>query len=107
MGRCGNAHEPLTRSAWKKGWGDTDATAIGEVIAELERVDRDSMAARYPVDKSNSAFARPTQLVNFSVTAFMAAFLHGTDFLSAGNLWIEVGLRLKTEGRRHRSPLTA
>jgi len=90
--------EPLMRRAWKTGWSDTEATATAEVIAEFDKIDRDSMATRYPVDRSNSAFARPAQLLNFSITAFMAAFSRAADFLSSAKLWIEVGLRLKAEG---------
>ena len=59
---------------------------------------KDSMSTRYPVDKTNSAFQRPLQLLNFSVAAFMTAFARAADFLSAANLWIEVGLRLTAEG---------
>jgi len=89
---------PLMRAAWKTGWDDAEATTTRIVIAEFEQVDQSSMATRYPVDRSNSAFARPTQLVNFSITAFMTAFSGAADFLSAANLWIEVGLRLTAEG---------
>ena len=90
--------EPLMRSAWRTNWLDAEAIATGAVIAEFEQIDRDSMATRYPVDKSNSAFPRPTQLVNFSIAAFMSTFTHAADFLSSASLWIEVGLRLRAEG---------
>ena len=56
------------------------------------------MATRYPVTKGNAAFARPAQLLNFSVGAFMESFSRTADFLSSANVWIEVGLRLKAEG---------
>jgi hypothetical protein len=89
---------PLMRAAWKQGWVEDDAASAGKVIAEFDEIDPDSMATRYPVNKSNEAFVRPTQLLNFSPTAFMAAFSSAADFLSGANLWIEVGLRLKAEG---------
>lgn len=89
---------PLMRAAWKTDWTEADATSVKDVIAEFDKVDPDSMATRYPVNKSNAAFARPAQLLNFSVVSFMEAFSRAADFLSAGNLWIEVGLRLKAEG---------
>lgn len=89
---------PLMRSAWKEGWDEAEAAATRAVIDEFERIDPSGMATRYPVDTKNKAFARPGPLVNFSITAFMAAFSRAAEFLSGANLWIEVGLHLRAEG---------
>jgi len=86
---------PLMSAAWKAGWDDAEAAATRAVIAEFEQVDKSSMATRYPVDKNNSIFTRPTPLVNFSISAFMEAFSRAADFLSTANLWIDIGLRVK------------
>ena len=89
---------PLMRGAWKDGWDDAEASATGKVIQELDQVDRSGMATRYPVDRENIAFQRPSTLVNFSVADFMAAFTRAADFLGTGSLWIEIELRVKDEG---------
>lgn len=77
------------------GEADEDRAHAQAVISELQKVDPESMATRYPVNKKNVRFERPAVVSNFSIPKFMEAVQRASRWLTGLLVHMEIDLHVR------------